>query len=175
MDFEQVLSLRKTTRKYQETQIQESDLQKILDAAQTAPLAAGDDKTTHITVVQDPTLLNSIREVTQVVSRKTGNLMDAFYGAQTLIFVSATELSEDSIEYANVGCVMENMMLQATALNLGSTYIWGCLEKLRAKPELLQKMNIPDQYKILSALSVGYPVKPLEQREKKDKIAVTRI
>lgn len=175
MDFEQVLYLRKTTRKYQEMQIKEEELQKILDAAQTAPLAAGDDKTTLITVVQDPTLLNSIREVTQVISRKTGNLMDAFYGAPTLIFLSATDLSEDSIEYANVGCVIENMMLQATALNLGSTYIWGCLGKLRDNAELLRKMNIPEHYKILSAMAVGYPVTPLAPREKKNKIAVTRI
>lgn len=175
MDFEQVLYLRKTTRKYQATQIQEADLQKILDAAQTAPLAAGDDKTTHITVVQDIAFLNRIREITQVISRKTGNLMDAFYGAPTIIFISATDLSEDSIEYANVGCVIENMILQATALNLGSTYIWGCLGKLRDKPELLQELNIPDQYKILSALAIGYPAVPLEKREKKDKIAVTRI
>ena len=175
MDFEQVLHLRKTTRKYQGMQIAEADLQKIIDAAQTAPLAAGDDKTTHITVVQDPTVLKCIREVTQVVSRKTGNLMDAFYGAPTLIFLSATDLSEDGIEYANVACVIENMILQATALELGTTYIWGCLGKIRDQAELTQKMNIPDQYKILSALAVGYPVTPLETREKKEKIAVNRI
>ena len=175
MEFEEVLYLRRTTRKYQETQITEADLQKILEAAQTAPLAAGDDKTTHITVVQDPILLSQIREVTQVVSRKTGNLMDALYGAPTIIFVSATDLSEDSIEYANVGCVIENMILQATALNLGSTYLWGCLGKIRDHAELIQKMNIPGQYKILSAVAIGYPVAPLEKREKKDKISVNRI
>lgn len=175
MEFEKVLYLRRTTRKYQAMQIQESDLQKILDAAQTAPLAAGDDKTTHITVVQEPTLVNRIREVTQLTSRKTGNVFDPFYGAPTIIFLSATDLSEDCIEYANVGCVIENMILQATALNLGSTYIWGCLGKLRDSTELIQKMNIPAQYKILSALAIGYPAIPLEKREKKNKISVNRI
>ena len=175
MDLENVLHLRRTTRKYQPEQIKEAELLKLLEAAQTAPLAAGDDRTTHITVVQDPELMGRIREVTQVISRKTGNLMDALYGAPTLIFLSATELSEDSIEYANVGCVIENMMLQATALNLGSTYIWGCLEKVRAREDLIQALRIPEQYKILSAMAVGYPVKPLELREKKEKIAVTRI
>jgi len=67
------------------------------------------------------------------------------------------------------------MILQATALNLGSTYIWGCLGKLRDNIELIQKMNIPAQYKILSALAIGYPTTPLEKREKKDKISVNRI
>jgi len=175
MEFEQVLYLRRTTRKYQATQIKESDLQKILDAAQTATLAMGDEKTTHITVVQDPTLLNQIREVTQLYSRKTGNFIDAFYGAPTIIFLSATDLSEDCIEYANVGCVIENMILQATALNLGSTYIWGSLRKLRNHIEVMQKIKIPDQYTILSALAIGYPTMPLEKREKKVKISVNRI
>ncbi len=175
MEFEQVLYLRRTTRKYQTMQIQESDLQKILDAAQTAPLAAGDDKTTHITVVQEPTLVNRIREVTQLTSRKTGNLLDPFYGAPTIIFLSATDLSEDCIEYANVGCVIENMILQATALNLGSTYIWGCLGKLRNHTELMQKMEIPTRYTILSALAIGYPTIPLEKREKKVKISINRL
>lgn len=175
MEFEQVLYLRRTTRKYQSRQIQESELQKILAAAQTAPLAAGDDKTTHITVVQAADLLTCIREVTKTASRKTGNVFDPFFGAPTIIFLSATDLSADCIEYANMGCIIENMILQATALNLGSTYIWGCLGKIRDNSELISKMNIPDQYKILSALAVGYPVAPLEKREKQNKISVSRI
>ena len=53
MDFEQVLALRQTTRKYTDQKVSDSDLEKILQAAQTAPLAAGDDKTTHLTLVKD--------------------------------------------------------------------------------------------------------------------------
>lgn len=41
MDFEQVLTLRQTTRKYTDQKVSDSDLEKILQAAQTAPLAAG--------------------------------------------------------------------------------------------------------------------------------------
>ena len=51
MDFEQVLTLRQTTRKYTDQKVSDSDLEKILQAAQTAPLAAGDDKTTHLNLV----------------------------------------------------------------------------------------------------------------------------
>lgn len=51
MDFREVLGLRRTTRSYQSKQISENQLQQILFAAQTAPLALGDDKTTYLTLV----------------------------------------------------------------------------------------------------------------------------
>jgi hypothetical protein len=44
VEFKDVITLRKTTRKYLPEQISENQLQAILLAAQTAPLATGDDK-----------------------------------------------------------------------------------------------------------------------------------
>lgn len=175
MDFKEVLTLRKTTRKYLPEQISESQLQTILLAAQTAPLATGDDKTTHLTVVQDPETMDRLRQCCQVISRKTSKPFDAFYGAPTVIFVSATDLSEDHIEYSNVACVIENMILAATNEGLGSTYIWGCLNKLRQDSETLNLLSIPEGYEILSACAVGYPAKPLEPREPHERMTVDQI
>ncbi|MCR6546003.1 nitroreductase family protein [Dehalobacterium formicoaceticum] len=175
MEWEDVLYMRRTTRKYQPHQIEDDDLERILDAAQMAPTAMGNEKTTHLTVVQDVNLLNRIREVVQLTSRKTGQKMDAFYGAPTVIFLSAADLSEDHIEYSDVACLIENMMLQATALNLGSTYIWGCLPKLRNNAEVLKELQLPANYEILSAVAVGYSDKPLVRREKRTRISMNRI
>ncbi|MDR1044208.1 MAG: nitroreductase family protein [Candidatus Adiutrix sp.] len=175
MKFENVLHMRRSVRAFMEKQITEQELAKILRAAQMAPLAMGDDKTTHITVLQQPELLNEIRKACSLKSRKTGETMDAFYGAPTIIFLSATDISEDHIEYCNVACVIENIILQATALNLGSIYIWGCLKKLRAQPETVAKLKLPEGYEILSAVAVGHPGKPLEYREPKERLAVSRI
>lgn len=174
MDFRDVLTLRRSTRSYRPEQISESQLQQILLAAQTAPLAGGDDKTTHLTVVQKPETMEMLRKSCQFV-RKTGETIDAFYGAPTVIFVSATDLSEDHIEFSNVACVIENMILAATNEGLGSTYIWGCLRKLRQDPETLKLLSIPEGYEILSAFAVGYPGQPLEPREPCGKMTVNRI
>lgn len=172
MELEKVLKLRCTTRKYKPEIISDADLQLILAAAQNAPVALGDDKTTHITVVRDPELMSQIREACMVKSRKTGKPVDPLYGAQTMIFVSATDISDDHIEYSNAACIIENMILQATALELGSTYIWGCLRKLRANEAVLAKLKLPEGYQILSALAVGYPDKPLVERKVTEKLAV---
>lgn len=173
MEFESVLKRRKTTRNYTDQRITDSDLEKIIRAAQAAPLAAGDDRTTHLTVVRSSGLLEEIRDACSLVSRKTGKKTDAFYGAQTVIFVSATDISDDHIEYSNAGCVIETMILQATALDLGSTYIWGCLRKLRANESVLKKLQLPEGYQVLSALAVGYPAQELNEREITDKIETT--
>lgn len=175
MDFKDVLTLRKTTRSYLPEQISESQLQQILLAAQTAPLAGGDDQTTHLTVVQKPEVMEKLRHTCQVISRKTGQPIDSFYGAPTVIFVSATDLSEDHIEYSNAACIIENILLAATNEGLGSTYIWGCLRLLRQDPETLKLLSIPEGYEILSAVAVGYPKKPLEPREPREKMTVNRI
>lgn len=175
MEFEKILRLRQSVRGFSDKQISEDELQKLLLAAQAAPLALGDHRTTHITVVQNSELLEEIRSACQLTSRQTGQKIDPFYGAQTLFFLSATDLSSDHIEYCNVACVIENIILQATALNLGSLYIWGCLRKLRERGEVLAKLQLPAAYELLSALAVGHTTKDLAERELTTKIKVTRL
>ncbi len=174
MELEQVLALRRSTRRFTAEPVSDEALETILRAGERAPLAAGDDKTTHLTVIGAGRTLERIRAACRL-RRKNGETVDAFYGAQALIVVSAAELSEDAIEYANAGCVIENMHLQATALGLGSCYIWGSLRKLRADSEALALLGLPAGYTVLSALAVGHAAAPPEAREYREKIAVTRL
>lgn len=174
MELTDVLARRRSTRRFTDEPLTDGELSQILMAGQTAPLAAGDDKTTHMTLVKDPALLDEIREVC-AMRRKTGERVDALYNARAVVLVSATDVSEDHIEYCNAGCVIENMHLRATDLGLGSVYIWGCLRKLRADEALVAKLGLPEGYEILSALALGHAEAPLEPREYKDKISVNII
>lgn len=176
MDFKELKYYRRSCRKYKEGQITEEELQQIIDAAWTAPLAMGNNKSTHLTVVQNPEILDEIRACCQTESRKhPGKMLDAFHGAPTAIFVSCKDVSDDHIEYCDVACVIENMCLAATELGLGSCYIWGCLPKLKADQELLAKLNLPEGYEILSGFVCGYPNKELYAREKKENFPVNRV
>ena len=174
--IEELFRFRRSTRKFRPDPVSDEDIQKIIDAGQTAPLAMGNDKSTHMTVVRDREVLDTIRKCCMKESRKTpGKMLDSLYGAPVFIIMSAADVSDDHIEYCDVACVIENMMLQAADLGLGSCYIWGCLRKLRRSPETLALLNIPEGYEILSAMVCGYPEKPLEAREKKQKFTVNVI
>ena len=148
----------------------DEDVKAIVDAAQLAPLALGDNKTSHLTVVRDPELMETIRSAC-MLKRKDGSAHDPFFGATTLIIFSATDISDDHIEYCNAGCVIENMCLAAADLGLGSCYIWGCLKKLRNNPEAVSKLNLPEGYEILSAFVCGYPKAEIQERVAGENIA----
>lgn len=171
MEFREVMKKRCSTRSFTDAKVSIADTQAIIAAAQMAPLALGDNKTSHLTVVRDPELMEEIRSAC-MLKRKDGTLMDPLYGATTIIFFSATDISDDHIEYSNAGCVIENMCLAAADLGLGSCYIWGCLKKLRGRPDVIAKLNLPEGYEILSAFVCGFPAEQIEKRSFDDNIAV---
>ncbi|MEL7563688.1 MAG: nitroreductase family protein [Dehalobacterium sp.] len=175
MEFNDVILMRRTTRSYEPHQISAEDLNTLLMAAHMAPIAGGDYTMTHMTVVQDAGLLNELRQACMMKLPGKEEHIDAFYGAPTVIFFSARGISKDCIEYSNIGCAIENMLLAATDRHLGSTYLWGCLRKLRPHPELIGRLQLPEGYEILSAVAVGYPTDPLVKREPVEKISVNRI
>lgn len=163
MEFSDVLGMRRSTRAFTGEPVADKQLEAILDAAQRAPLAMGDRATSHLTVVRPGDLMERIRAAC-MLRRKDGTEVDPFYGASTIVFFSAADISDDHIEFCNAGCVIENMCLAATNLGLGSCYIWGCLRKLRNNPEALALLGLPEGYEILSAFVCGHPVEPLAER-----------
>ena len=171
MEFMDIVSARRSCRAYTGEQISAEQLEAIVEAGRTAPIAGADYRMSHMTVVQNPALVAEIREAC-MLTRKDGSKADPTYGAPTLIFLSATGPSDDQIEYCNVACAIENMALAATSMELGSVHLWGFLKKLRKQPEVLAKLNIPEGYTVLSAFAVGHATEPVEPHEPKGRIEV---
>ena len=171
MEFMDIIRARRSTRAYAEGQIAKEELDLIVEAGRTAPIAGADYSMSHMTVVQDTALLAEIREA-GALTRKDGTKFDPTYGAPTIIFLSATGPSSDQIEYCNVACAIENMALAATSLGLGSVYLWGFLKKLRKRPDVIARLGLPDGYAVLSAFAVGRPAKPIAPHEPKGLIGV---
>ena len=174
MEFDKAIRMRQSVRKYTDRHVTREALDQIVEAGQAAPFAMGDDKTTMIIVVDSPQAVAKIKEA-GMLKRKDGTLMDPFYGAQTLIFVAAGELSDDHIEYCNVACIIENMLLKAADLGLGSTYIWGCLRKIKANEEAMGLLDLPEGYEVLSAMAVGHPAVELKERKARNSFAYKYI
>lgn len=143
---------RVSTRKFLKKQIKENDLKIILEAGKQAPVAYNKYDDLIITVVQDEQILN---EIDRLCDEYYGADTMVFFNAPTLIFVSSKKAKYDQ-EYENVACIMENMALAATDINVGNVYLKGMT--LHIEEQTLAKLlNLPEGVKAIAALGVGYP------------------
>lgn len=171
MEFMKVIKQRKSVRKYMDKQISEEELKQILFAGCAAPISHKDYKSIKITVVQDKTILKKI-------SGGDDALKDPLYHVPTLIIISTTKAAVENVEYFNVACIVQNMLLAATNLKIGSIYLTYFLLELRERKDLLKKLAIPEDYIPISAVGVGYIPESEEWTDYDDiekRIEITRI
>ena len=114
----------------------------------------------HFYIITDPALLT---QLTETVSRKLEGFAgrDFRYGAPALVLV--TNRKRNTMALQDASCAMENMMLAAAALGLGSCWINQPFHlredaQLRA---LLTDLDIPEDETPCCALALGLPAAPL--------------
>lgn len=137
MDFNKVLELRQSTRKYKAEQITDEQLHCLLRAANRAPVGSRKYEDVHLTVVRNQEVilkmceaawerfsrrqkLEEVADDTIDRAKKVPAKNNLFYGAPIVIFVSHGKQSlQPSIEWANVTSVVNQMHLAATQMGLG--------------------------------------------------------
>lgn len=171
--FETMLH-RRSIRRYDPRQIEETALQQILQAGLYAP-SAGGRQGVIFAVCQDSAVnerLGKIKRANSHPRMATGNnyvsreqpsiaddpnLTNAFYDAPTVITMFAPKDFLFSAE--DCALAAENMMLAADALGIGSCYIgqgWTAFADPYGQ-EILKQWNIPtDRYAVMQLL-LGYP------------------
>jgi nitroreductase len=182
--FEAIIK-RGSNRGFQSEQISDEELNKILDAGEMAPIASKDYGKMSISVIQEPILLQKIVKTISAYLEKPA--IDPLYHAPTFIIISGKEyppfqfgnsnqIPQPNLEYINAGCIIENMMLAATDLNIGSVCITGALYAFTLEKNLLEPLHLSSGFRPLSGLAVGYSQKPLPQRRKRTrKMAISFI
>jgi len=174
MDFNSILALRQSTRAYTDEKISREDLDAILLAGNSAPVGKADYESLHFTAIQNADLL---KKIDAAAAKGLGNPdMHPIYGVPTLIVISGRDGLFPNIEYANTGCIMENMHLKATELGHASVYLWALCRGVNMDAELLKEMKVPEGFRVLSALAVGIPAGgALAPRELSIKMSVDYI
>jgi len=155
METLQAIAERKSVRKYREQQLADDVLDRILAAGCAAPVAMGRYQDLHLTIVQDKGILKRISDgIVQIMNRRD----DPLFAVPTLVLVSHTEeVRVTGLDYANAACVIENMLLAATDLGIGSVFIWGSALAVEADADLKKAVGIPDGFKALASVALGYP------------------
>jgi Nitroreductase len=159
------IATRKSVRAFLPEQISTDDLNTILGAGSSAPVALGDYGNVHFTVIQKKEML------VQLGGRKS-----PFYDAPTLVLISAKKTHYPNIEFFNVGCILENMFLAATTLGLGSVFISSASEVAQSDPKLLAALDLPRHFFPVAAVVLGYSKEPIKETTAfKNKVKVNRI
>lgn len=163
---------RRSTRRFQEQQIKDDELETLLEAATWAP-SGGNNQSWLFTAVQNKETIIKINELVRegfktwvpdddypgkLGAKAAAEKKDShfFYHAPTLIIASNKPNYENAM--ADCSLALENLFLAANSLGLGSCYI-NQLHWLRNDNnlrEFLFELGIPKEHTICSAAVVGY-------------------
>ena len=165
---------RRSTRKYKQDPVPEDMLHQVIEAGRYAP-SGGNNQTSHFLVFQDREVLKKLAEmaaeafskmeVTEGMYKSLVNSINRakqggyifHYNAPVLIAVA--NRADYSNNIADTSCCLENMMLMANALDLGSCWInqlkW--LNEDEKLTEYLRSLGLHEGERIYGAVAIGYP------------------
>jgi nitroreductase len=147
MEFMDVIRRRKSTRSYNDADVEEDKLHQLIEAARLAPSWANKQCWKYI-IVNDE----------EKIRKLAAGIINSWMKNVKMVIVACADPkksgTKNGMEYylVDVGISMEHLVLAATNLGLGTCWIGGFDEK-RVK-ELL---NIPETIKVVAMTPVGYP------------------
>lgn len=169
----ETIKKRRSIRVYADKQISNDELEKIITAGRVAP-SGRNVQMNHFIVIQNEKKRKAIRRLIEdayaaidpadptypklerAILRAKKHDYDFFFSAPTLIVVANKRHNENGM--ADVAVALENMMLAATSLSIGSCYI-NQFKRMRDNPEVMSffgDLSLADDEHILGALSLGY-------------------
>lgn len=174
MEAMEAILTRRSTRNYRPDPVEQEKLERILEAGRQAP-SGGNNQTSHFLVIRNREVLDRLIAMTEKAfaamevtentyasmrhsieaSRKGGYVF--CYKAPVLIAVANRKDYGNNI--ADCACAIENMMVAANALDLGSCWI-NQLKWLNGEPEIVEYLHglgMKEDERVYGAVIVGHP------------------
>ena len=146
------IKTRRSIRKYKSDPVPQELLNKIIDAGLYAPSGMG----RQATIILSVTNKEARDQLSKLNARIMGTDTDLFYGAPAVLIVLAKKDCPTGIYDGSL--VMQNLMLAAHELGLGSCWIHRAKEEfeLPEGKELLKSLGIEDEYEGIGHCIIGY-------------------
>jgi nitroreductase len=148
-----VILSRRSIRRYQQKEIPRDTLDKILEAGRQAP-SAMNRQPWHFIVVTN-------NEIKKELSKWlfTKHIKDS---PVTIVGCAKTGFLDRKWSIIGASIALQNMVIAAWALGIGSCWIGGFKED-----KVKQLLKIPDKWKIVALVTLGYPDEtPIVKRKK---------
>ena len=177
MDALELIKTRRSTRKFLRRPVEKEKLEQVIEAGRFAP-SGGNNQTTHFIVIQDESVLDKLARIARDEFAKMDLTADTYQSLATAIKLSkkgtyvfhynapVLVLTANRIGYGNnmadCSCAVENMMLMANALDLGSCWI-NQINWLNDNPVMLsylKSLGLQEGETVYVSMALGYPDTP---------------
>jgi nitroreductase len=153
MELTEVIRKRQSIRNFTQETISEEHLKALLEAAYNAPIGRASYHRYELVIINNT---KKIELITNLVNEVTGLLKQPFFNAPLVIFVTG-QPNRERLDGCDTGCVIENIMLQATNLGLGSCFLYTISEIINNNVKIQQALELPSGYSVMSAVVIGHP------------------
>ena len=152
-DFYSIVKARRSIRGYNSDEIPADKLARILEAGTYAPTGRG-KQSPQIIAIKDKATRDKISALNAAIM---GTDSDPYYGAPVIVLVLADGNANTFVEDGS--CVLENLMLAATAEGLGSVWIHREREIFDSEEgkALLEEWGLPETLRGVGSIALGVP------------------
>ena len=174
LDF---IKSRRSTRKFKVDEVPQDLLEQVIEAGRFAP-SGGNSQSTHFIVIQNRAILDRLAvlskdefakmEVDENTYRSLANSInlskrgDYIFHYNCPVLIVTANKKDYGNNMVDCACALENMMLMANALDLGSVWI-NQLRWLNENPVILEQMfelGMEEDERVYGALALGYADTP---------------
>lgn len=165
----EIIKSRVSCRAFSSKRVPKGKLEQILEAGKMAP-SGMNKQISNILVIRNKRTLDSVRNALKEKFNR-----DCLYGANLLCLVYGKR--EEPLMVQDCSCIIENMMIAATALKVDSCWI-NQLEELLSDPKykkLRKRLNIYEDSRVVGSIALGYRLEGQNIPPKKRKDDFIRI
>ena len=167
MDFIDIVKRRRSIRKYLPIEVRKEDIEKIIDAGTLAPSA-------HF---KEPWEVLVVKKAKQEIARfmkeySEQKSEDTIETCDTILLIYCNNFEQEKYNLLSIGAMIENMLLEATNLGIGSLWIGNILhveEQVNAYFQINSK-----EKKLISAVALGYSGKEPKELVRKKGSEITK-
>ena len=165
-----MIKTRRSTRNFKEKDVEKEKLDQLIEATRYAP-SGGNNQSSHFIVIKNKQFLEELAGMVQVefskmeveenmykslkssiLQSKKGNYV-FHYNAPVLVVVCNKKGYGNAM--ADSACAIENMLIMANALDLGSCYI-NQLTWVSEREIIRKKLNICEDEIVCGAVAIGH-------------------
>lgn len=151
----EIIKKRRSIRSFTDQPVSQKNIEQIIEAAQWAPSGKNNQPWRFLVLTPD----EQLRLSQLTVYQKT------MQAAQTCIavFLYHPSCYNRDRDFMGMGACIQNMLLTAESLGIGSLWLGEILNK---KEEATQQLKLSDDYELAAVIALGYP----NEQPQKDRI-----